>query len=39
MSTVQQAAEMANAHNFIMTLKDKYDTEAGEKGVQLSGMC
>ena len=34
---VEEAAKMANAHNFISDMKDKYDTEAGEKGAQLSG--
>ena len=34
---IQRAAQMANAHAFIEDMKDKYKTEAGEKGVQLSG--
>ena len=34
---VEDAARNANAHEFIMEMKDKYDTEAGEKGAQLSG--
>lgn len=34
---IQTAAQMSNAHDFIEEMKDKYDTEAGEKGVQLSG--
>jgi ABC-type multidrug transport system fused ATPase/permease subunit len=38
MKMVEQAARLANAHQFIMELSDKYDTQAGEKGVQLSGM-
>ncbi|XP_052801103.1 ABC-type oligopeptide transporter ABCB9-like [Mya arenaria] len=37
MSSVQEAAEMANAHKFISELKDGYNTQAGEKGVQMSG--
>ncbi len=31
------AAKNANAHNFIMRLKNKYDTHVGERGVKLSG--
>ena len=31
------AATAANAHNFIMKLKDGYATEIGERGVKLSG--
>ena len=34
---VQDAARNANAHDFIMQMKSKYETEAGEKGAQLSG--
>ncbi|KAI6700623.1 hypothetical protein NL676_014947 [Syzygium grande] len=32
-----EAARAANAHDFIVALKDGYDTWCGEKGVQLSG--
>ena len=32
-----QAAEIANAHEFIMELPDGYDTMIGERGVKLSG--
>ncbi|XP_071093538.1 ABC-type oligopeptide transporter ABCB9-like [Haliotis cracherodii] len=34
---VEQAAIMANAHQFIIEMSDKYDTQTGEKGTQLSG--
>lgn len=34
---VVEAAKNANIHDFIMTLKDAYDTDTGEKGVKLSG--
>jgi ATP-binding cassette subfamily B protein len=34
---ILQAAEAAQAHDFIMSFKDGYDTEVGERGVTLSG--
>ncbi|CAK4071335.1 unnamed protein product [Aphanomyces euteiches] len=34
---VEEAAKMANAHNFIMQFPDGYQTQVGLKGEQLSG--
>jgi ATP-binding cassette subfamily B protein len=34
---VMEAAKKAEAHDFIMSLDKKYDTEVGERGVKLSG--
>lgn len=34
---IEQAARMANAHEFIEAMKDGYDTLIGERGVRLSG--
>ena len=36
---VQNAATMANAHQFISEMNRQYDTETGEKGLQMSGMA
>lgn len=35
---IEQAAKMANVHDFIMQLPDKYDTLVGERGAQMSGV-
>ncbi|CAL4889522.1 unnamed protein product [Urochloa decumbens] len=34
---IENAARYANAHDFISSLKDGYDTRCGERGAQLSG--
>jgi subfamily B ATP-binding cassette protein MsbA len=34
---IVRVAKMANAHEFIMSLRDKYDSIVGEKGARLSG--
>ncbi|KAM6589468.1 hypothetical protein CsatA_012073 [Cannabis sativa] len=34
---MRKAAKLANAHEFISSMKDGYDTYCGERGVQLSG--
>ena len=37
MEEIVEAAKKANAHDFIMTLPDGYDTDIGQRGVKLSG--
>ena len=37
-ATIEDAAKLANAHQFITEMTEKYDTETGEKGLQLSGI-
>lgn len=36
---LHHAATLSNAHDFISEMTDKYDTQAGEKGLQLSGLA
>lgn len=36
-SEIEQAAKQSNAHDFIMSFKDGYETEVGERGTQMSG--
>jgi ATP-binding cassette, subfamily B, bacterial len=36
-SEIMEAAKNANAHDFIMSLPDGYDTDIGQRGVKLSG--
>ncbi|CAD5208160.1 unnamed protein product [Bursaphelenchus xylophilus] len=37
MDAIHKACELANIHEFIMTLPQRYDTRVGERGTQLSG--
>jgi ABC-type multidrug transport system fused ATPase/permease subunit len=37
MEEIEEAAKSSNAHDFIMTFPDRYHTQVGEKGAQLSG--
>lgn len=34
---LEAAAKMANIHDFIVSMPDKYDTNVGERGIKLSG--
>ncbi|KAL6749076.1 P-loop containing nucleoside triphosphate hydrolase protein [Haematococcus lacustris] len=34
---VEEACRQANAHDFILAFPDGYETNCGEKGVQMSG--
>jgi len=38
MKLLHHAAMLSNAHEFITEMSSQYDTEAGEKGLQLSGI-
>ena len=33
--TIEQAAQEANIHNFIISTPDRYDTKVGERGLRL----
>ncbi|KAF9353097.1 Multidrug resistance protein 1 [Mortierella sp. AD094] len=37
MEQVEEAAKVANIHNFVLSLPNGYDTNVGDKGSQLSG--
>ena len=37
LALVERATKLANAHEFITSMTEKYDTNTGEKGLQLSG--
>ncbi len=34
---VEHVAQMANAHSFISQFQNGYDTECGERGIQMAG--
>lgn len=34
---IEEAAKQANAHDFILSFPDGYETQVGDKGAQLSG--
>lgn len=36
-SQIEEAARLANAHDFIMALPEGYDAHVGERGSRLSG--
>jgi len=36
-SDIEHVAKLANAHEFVIKLENKYDTLVGERGIQLSG--
>ena len=38
MEQLRRAAVLSNAHDFVTQMSDQYDTQAGEKGLQLSGI-
>jgi len=38
MEQLHRAAVLSNAHDFITEMSGQYDAQAGEKGLQLSGI-